>query len=738
MIRLFKGDTTRGNVLMYNGNYILDDIRIKDQITEEFNGNFEYEITVRIDKSYPKELYDLLIEGSILVVDDEEGDEVFRIASVRKNKRDMQIYARQITIADTLTLWCEDLMPENQNGQGALEWILSKAKGKKEILVSSNIKKVSTARYEYCTVYQAYFDKENSFLERWGGEVKRKQYNLYINERIGRDTGMQIRSRKNLTGFEIKTNIDSLCTVIYPKGYDRLKADPVYSPLLNNYPREYYREIKYSDVKVQSENDSEGFATEREAQEELKRLAELEFSEKHIDQIQAEYNIKYVDLSRTEEYKEYAPTEYAMIGDIVNVIEDTYNTNVKVRVTRRVYEPYRKRRIETTLSNKDIKSKPPTISDIIAELDKVQEEGQKGLSEYVNAMINSGLKDSYVVLKPNELLIMDSKDINTAVNVTRYNKNGLGFSTTGYYGNYEYGFTIDGKLNADRIQTGVLTAILIQSMDGSCSINLETGEVNFAKGIIRGNNCSFNLNNGELKTFKTDIITGEKRDVIFREGRMESDSHFDIEAKIGFGAVAYNNTTSIQSMLSLGSQLVANSKNEMIFSSPRYQFWDRGGNSNRFDIQASNVSFDGGGNVLVTGTLSVLGNKNCIQKTKEFFDVPFYANEDINSLLTKTPVNEYYTTKLHETGAYKCIIPISQMIRECINTDLEYNVWLTKYGAGDIWISNTYPGYFVVESDRPIKFKYKLEGVRLGFEDNNEQMVYNKIEAKKYKRKEKK
>lgn len=722
MIRLFKGDTTRGNVLMYNGNYILDDIRIKDQITEEFNGNFEYEITVRIDKSYPKELYDSLIEGSILVVDDEEGDEVFRIASVRKNKRDMQIYARQITIADTLTLWCEDLMPENQNGQGALEWILSKAKGKKEISVSSNIKKVSTARYEYCTVYQAYFDKENSFLERWGGEVKRKQYNLYINERIGRDTGMQIRSRKNLTGFEIKTNIDSLCTVIYPKGYDRLKADPVYSPLLKNYPREYYREIKYSDVKIQTENDSEGFATEREAQEELKRLAELEFSEKHIDQIQAEYNIKYVDLSRTEEYKEYAPTEYAMIGDIINVIEDTYNTNVKVRVTRRVYEPYRKRRIETTLSNKDIKSKPPTISDIIAELDKVQEEGQKGLSEYVNAMINSGLKDSYVVLKPNELLIMDSKDINTAVNVTRYNKNGLGFSTTGYYGNYEYGFTIDGKLNADRIQTGVLTAILIQSRHGDCTINLDTGEVNFSKGTIRGLNSSWDLYNGIFKS--TGISwNGMPKELILGNGGITSNERLELRSDGGYIALSAKNTGSAPSVWIGVDNNNTGVSNDLVLTQRRVEF-----NKNIYSSY----------NLEVNGSFTVRGNKNCIQETKNFFDVPFYANEDINSLLTKTPVNEYYTTKLHETGAYKCIIPISQMIRECINTDLEYNVWLTKYGAGDIWISNTYPGYFVVESDRPIKFKYKLEGVRLGFEDNNEQMVYNKIEAKKYKRKEKK
>ena len=94
-------------------------------------------------------------------------------------------------------------------------------------------------------------------------------------------------------------------------------------------------------------------------------------------------------------------------------------------------------------------------------------------------MINSGSTNSYVLYRQNEILAMDSKDINSAINVVRLNKHGLAFSQTGYYGEYTYGFTIDGVLNASLIRTGILTAILIQSVDESCSINLETGQVNF-------------------------------------------------------------------------------------------------------------------------------------------------------------------------------------------------------------------------------------------------------------------
>jgi hypothetical protein len=82
------------------------------------------------------------------------------------------------------------------------------------------------------------------------------------------------------------------------------------------------------------------------------------------------------------------------------------------------------------------------------------------------------MKNSYVVVRDGELLAMDSKDINTATVVTRLNKNGLGFSTTGYYGKYTYGFTLDGKINASLISTGILSTILIQNADGSFRIDL--------------------------------------------------------------------------------------------------------------------------------------------------------------------------------------------------------------------------------------------------------------------------
>jgi hypothetical protein len=149
-----------------------------------------------------------------------------------------------------------------------------------------------------------------------------------------------------------------------------------------------------------------------------------------------------------------------------------------------------------------------------------------------------------------------------------------------------------------------------------------------------------------------------------------------------------------------------------------FGFWSNDGSGNHLltlDRDVANFY----NKVIIGGDLSVIGNKNCIQQTK-FGDVPFYANEDINSLLTETDTDNIYTTELVE-GKYICRIEIDEIIQECINTTLSYNVYIDKLSWGDYKIEIREKDYFIVESDREMKFKYKLEGKRKGFEHENKE-----------------
>ncbi|WP_195251985.1 phage tail spike protein, partial [Romboutsia sp. 1001713B170207_170306_H8] len=483
-ICVFDKNSTPSAVITGNGDEILDNIcisAISDEVLK--TGEYYLDAVFLIDEDG---LHNSINEEAILKVQLDYGNEYFRIAKVLKTSRDITVFARQITISETLDMWIEDVRPENQNGQGAISWIKDNSIGKKDINVYSDIQSTSTSYYMDMSMYEALHTSDNSFLERWGGEVQRRGYNLYINNRIGTHRGVQIRNNKNLTGFEASTNIDNIVTRIKPKGYDGITIPGfVDSPLINKYSSIKTKEIKYEDVKVKSENNDEGFNTLEEAQAELIKRAKLEFTQNHIDELRGEYRVNFVQLEQTEEYKNYVAAERVLIGDDVDVYEEKLGIDITVRAIRKQYDILRQKVIEVELSNNTENKKSPTINQVLNKIEEVKE-NNKWFEEAINNatdLIENGLKDSYVVHRKNEILIMDTTDINTATKVWRWNSGGLAHSSTGYYGKYSTAITQDGGIVATMISSGILNANLLKT------------------GVIRNHNNDFeiNLDDGTIK-----------------------------------------------------------------------------------------------------------------------------------------------------------------------------------------------------------------------------------------------
>lgn len=509
---------------------VLDNICRSCTVEEDItSGNYRLDAEFLVDN---QGLWNNIVEESILKVQLDYGIEIFVIKKVTKQSKSIKVIAAQMTIHACNTMWLEDVRPTNTNGQGALSHMLTNSIGKKkEIVLQSNISVINTAYYQRKRLQEALFSADNSFIERWGGEVLRRGYTLSINDRIGMDRKVVIRRGKNLTGFEGTTDLDQLCTMAKGVGFDGITHEGyVMSPLADQYDQYYPREFKYDDIKVKTENDTEGYDTLEEAQAELIRRVNLEYTKNHVDELRAEYNLSFIPLSMTEEYKHLA-SETIYLGDTVKIQETLLGIDLKVRVISRKYDVMKQKPLSMTLSNIPIEEKRTTVSDsaIIKQLKDQIKQNNNSVAEYVQSMINSGSTNSYVLYRQNEILAMDSKDINSAINVVRLNKHGLGFSNTGYYGEYTYGFTIDGVLNASLIRTGILTAILIQSVSGDCSINLETGEVNFNKGSIKGPGIDISLNNGYVRTFAT--IAGEIFEVMLSQGGVKSNHSLSVKAQ---------------------------------------------------------------------------------------------------------------------------------------------------------------------------------------------------------------
>ncbi|MBS5937766.1 phage tail spike protein [Clostridium sp.] len=785
----FSPNTPKDIVLTSNGEYILDDICLYIYSTEELgSSNYDMEAGFLVDKA--KKYKNIVGEG-ILKVKEQYGDEIFKICKVTKDMNKIRVYVRQITIDSSLGCWLGDVRPTSLNGQASLEYMLrntneykSNEQYAKDLEVFSDITKSNTAYYQDITLYQAIHDSDQSFKNRWGGEVQRRGYRISINNRIGTNRGFQVRSSKNLLGFEAETNVDSVVTRIKPKGFDGITIDGyVDSPLINNYSRIYTREIKYEDIKVKGGNDDEGYDTLAEAQTELIKRATAEFTENHIDEIQATYTISFLDLSKTEEYKDYAILERCYIGDTVNVYEEKLGININVRVNKIKYDILAQEVVEIELTNSDLsKYKVPSIFDIKNQLDKIPSSDSILIEAKKNAtdLINAGLKDSYVITRKNELLIMDTQDINTAKNVWRWNNGGLGFSSTGYYGEFGTAITRDGKIVADFITTGVLNANLIKtgvlsSFNGKSSINMGNGTFNFGNKLMYdGDTVSLD---GTFETHNSNgsnAIKIEKVKMHFYEWNTSGRSVGTIysgEDTSNSAIKSMNMSNSMTSYLMLGYEISNGTKNSYIvfdkynkvgkynvpinitekseFSSDAYfpnqvilgsakntnnPSIFRGGSGNVLvlDIDTSNSdngfqiqSKSGGVPVSIKGGRSYPINLSQNTQVLGSFSVSGSKNSiQATKNYGERLINAYETAEYYfaDIGSGvvntdgECLIYIDEILQECINTKAEYHVFTQVYN-GSVDRIERFENYFIVYGKAGTSFGWEIKAKRKGYEN---------------------
>lgn len=238
---------------------------------------------------------------------------------------------------------------------------------------------------------------------------------------------------------------------------------------------------KVVEYKVRLRDDQEDdesytyYDTEEQCKQALNELAKKEVE--NLSDIVVTYDTKYLDLATVEESNTTEKT-FLEVGDVVNTKIDKYNLNINTRVFEFIYDGMVEEIEDVTLSNADIGSlKVSTLNSVSKEV-----ENKPDVNEVISItklestnILNAGMKNSYVVVRKNEILVMDSPEIDNAVNVWRWNKNGLMHSNSGYNGIYTMGMRYDGVIFADLIKAGIL-----KSLNDKTWINMEDGSFNFA------------------------------------------------------------------------------------------------------------------------------------------------------------------------------------------------------------------------------------------------------------------
>lgn len=404
--------------------------------------------------------------------------QLFRIKNISKKRLFYEITANHI-FYDLNNNFLEDVAPTKLNGSGALNWILNRTLNPHRFTAYSNVQTINSARYVRKNVINAIIGADNSIVKRWNAEIDVDNFQIKLLTQIGENRGLFLSINKNISSANVSVNIDNLATKLMPIGKDGLLLPEKYvdSPLINNYPIIAVRTIDVKDAEV-SEN-----MTEEEAYTLMRQTCVNQYNN-GIDKPVVNIKVNFVELSKTEEYKNFKNLETVYLGDTVSVFLEKYGVTSSVRVisTKKNVLTGKYEKLELGDQKKDLAS---TELQTIKAMENLENDNEGLLDEAIamaTQLIASAM-GGYVVKTRNEILIMDTDNTATATEVWRWNLNGFGHSSTGVNGPYETAITQDGRIVANFITAGTMS---MERIEGLSSIIAEINTMASYKRKVEG------------------------------------------------------------------------------------------------------------------------------------------------------------------------------------------------------------------------------------------------------------
>ena len=302
--------------------------------------------------------------------------------------------------------------------------------------------------------------KEGSILDVYGpGEWKYDNYTASFLTARGVDRSVTIRYGKNLTQLSQELDMTNLVTGIYPFYIDpngnETIGDRVATDLILDVDRDIAIDFS-GDVDPESQTSIE---------DQLEALANRYIQNNNLTTIANSITLDFVQMKDI--------TERVDLGDTVSIYFEALGISAKAKCVETVWDVLQERYTKTTFGKTRA-----NIADTIAaqSMQTAQAITRQEMNEATQLI--TGNRGGYVVLedidgdgKPDEILIMDTADKNTATKVWRWNKSGLGYSSNGYAGPYDLAMTSSGEIDASFLKVGV-----IQDQQGNSTIDMTNGE----------------------------------------------------------------------------------------------------------------------------------------------------------------------------------------------------------------------------------------------------------------------
>ena len=310
---------------------------------------------------------------------------------------------------------------------------------------------------------------EGSILDVYKGDYKFDNFLVRLYEKRGFDRGVVIRYGKNLTDFNQEEKISGMYTAVLPFYYhedeetgevlvtgDIVQCDGTYG---------------FDNILVQ--DFSSDYTESQPTIEQLNERAKQYIKDNKIGEPDVSLTVSFAQLEQTLEYQDLALLERVELFDTVTVEFPEMNVSSKTDVQATEYDVLTNRYNSITLGTikasiqDTIASQETDLSDQVNQkVDNLKSDLQKAVDNATKWITNG---KGYMVAVTDEagnwteLCSLDTMDIETAINVWRWNNGGFGHSSQGYNGPYTTAITQDGQIVADFITAGILRANLIQA-----------------------------------------------------------------------------------------------------------------------------------------------------------------------------------------------------------------------------------------------------------------------------------
>lgn len=193
---------------------------------------------------------------------------------------------------------------------------------------------------------------ENGLISKYGAELARDWYDVFLVKRVGNDTDVSIREKKNLTGISYDVDETDVVTRIMPTGEDAdgniLYLPELYTDSLNlnAYTHPKWIHLPVSEAKEVTDGDEP--KSKAQCYAEMRKAAQAEF-DAGCDLPTVTLKVDFINCSDAEEYKQYAALTDIFLGDSVRVIARRIGVEVSMRMTQYTYDCLTRKYTSVTL-----------------------------------------------------------------------------------------------------------------------------------------------------------------------------------------------------------------------------------------------------------------------------------------------------------------------------------------------------------------------------------------------------